>query len=93
MNPDNSVIKEGIPSGATVRALVRKGHEYAIYIHGGNQPNLVLDLPAGDLTAEWVDTKSGRIARRESFRHEGQERTLRSPHYSKDIALRISSRR
>jgi len=92
MKPDNSVIKGGVPSGATAHALVRKGHEYAIYMHGGNQVDLVLDLPAGDLTAEWVDTKSGRIARRESFRHEGQNRTFRSPHYSKDVALRISRR-
>jgi hypothetical protein len=92
MKPDNSVIKGGIPSGATARAFVRPGHEYAICVAGGSQVDLVLELPAGHFTVEWVDTKSGDVARRDSVRSRGQERTFRSPGYSEDIALRIRRR-
>ena len=89
MKPDNSVIKGGIPDKATARVLVEKGRAYAIYINGGNGANLVLELPAGKYRAEWLNTKTGKIDKNETFEHTGDNRTLQSPKYSDDIALRI----
>jgi hypothetical protein len=89
MKPDSAVLKGGVPPGATARALAERGKAYAVYVKGGTEAKLVLDLPAGPYRAEWVDTRSGAVAKREEFRHGGGERTVASPRYQEDIALRI----
>jgi hypothetical protein len=89
MTPDNSVIKGGVPDKATARALVEKGKAYAIYVRGGGQANLTLDLPAGTWKAEWIHTQLGTIQQPETFQHPGGDKTLLSPLYIADIALRI----
>jgi hypothetical protein len=87
--PDSSVIKGGIPDKATARALVDKGRAYAIYINGGSKAKLLVELPEGKYTAEWINTKTGKTDKNEKFDHPGGERTLESPEYEDDIALRI----
>ena len=89
MRPDNSVIRSGVPDKATARALVEPGRAYAVYLRGGTRADLVIDLPAGRYKAEWVDTKTGHVAKRESLRHDGGSRKLSSPAYREDIALRV----
>lgn len=89
MKPDDSIIKSTLPQNRTARALIEKGRAYAIYINGANVDNLVLELPAGTYRAEWVNTKTGQVDKQETFQHEGANRTLRSPEYTDDIALRI----
>jgi hypothetical protein len=99
MKPDNSVIKGGsvtaalagrpMAAGATARALVERGKAYAIYVNGGTKARLVLDLPAGDYLAEWVNTKTGKVASSDRFGHGGGDKRLESPEYSDDIALRV----
>ena len=91
MKPDNSIIKSGIPQKATVRALVQPGQGYAIYINGGSEAELVLALSRGVYKAEWVNTKTGEVEKTETFRYGGGDRTLRSPKYTDDIALRIQN--
>lgn len=89
MKPDNSIIKGGIPNKATARALVQAGHSYAIYINGGNEAKLIVKLPRGTYRAEWVNTKTGKIDKTETFRHTNGNRTLLSSKYVDDIVLRI----
>ena len=89
MKPDNSVIKGVVPKNATARALARAGRSYAVYINGGNKAQLAVELPAGTYRAEWVNTKTGNIDKKETFQHRGDNRTLHSPKYVDDIALRI----
>jgi hypothetical protein len=89
MKPDNSVIKDGIPDKATARALVQAGRSYAIYIKGGNKAQLIVELPKGTYRAEWVNTKTGKINKTETFQHDNGNRTLSSSKYVDDIALRI----
>jgi hypothetical protein len=89
MKPDSSIIKSTLPQNATARALVEEGRAYALYINGANVDNLVLGLPAGAYRAEWINTKTGKVDKQETFQHEGGDRTLRSPAYTDDIALRI----
>jgi len=91
MGPDNSVVKGGVPEKATARALVQAGRVYAIYINGGSEAQLVVELPKGNYTAEWVNTKTGQVDKKETFEHSGGGRTLGSPKYADDIALRILS--
>jgi hypothetical protein len=99
MAPDHGVIQGGQITGpltgtpastqATVRALVERGRQYAIYVHGGQQATLQVELPAGSYRAEWVNTKTGTVDKRETFEHPGGIRSLDSPDYTEDIALRI----
>jgi hypothetical protein len=89
MKPDNSIIKDGIPAKATARALVEDGRAYAIYINGGSQAQLQVQLPKGKYTAEWINTKTGKTEKNEKFDHSGGGRILKSPNYEDDVALRI----
>jgi len=83
-NPGSVKVKQG-----TVRALVEEGKAYAIYVHGGSQAQLTIDLPAGSYRAEWINTKTGGTDRREEFQHAGGVRSIVSPAYSEDVALRV----
>lgn len=103
MKPDNEVIRAISPE-LSARALVQPGRAYAVYIHvplpqkpknlkehlrDEIEATLVLDLPAGKYTAEWVDTKTGHVEKRETFTHSDGEKKLVAPRFSNDIALRV----
>lgn len=90
MAPDVSVVKSA-PGGASARALAKRGEAYAVYLDGGRRGDLVLRLAPGTYRAEWIDTRTGAVARSDGFRHGGGERALASPEYSEDVALRIVS--
>ncbi|KPK45287.1 MAG: hypothetical protein AMJ65_00315 [Phycisphaerae bacterium SG8_4] len=90
MRPDNSVINGGVPDNATARALVERGRAYAIYINGDTKADLMVALPTGKYKAEWLNTKTGRIDKTETFEHSSGHRLLGPPTYKDDIALRIS---
>ena len=53
---------------------------------------LSLDLPKGKYKAEWVNTKTGAVDTAEDFDHDGGPRTLVSPAYEEDVALRIKAK-
>ncbi|MFZ3169764.1 MAG: hypothetical protein WA130_19295 [Candidatus Methanoperedens sp.] len=90
MTPNNSILTSGAPSGT--RALVETGKQYAIYLPAGKSANLIINLPAGNYKADWVNTKTGNIDKTEDIvGHTGGNRALLSPGYSEDIALRILS--
>ncbi len=86
MKPRAEVVRA---SQGAVRALVEEGKAYAIYVHGGTRTELTLPLPAGSYRAEWINTRTGGTDRAEDFRHSGGPRTLASPAYSEDAALRL----
>jgi hypothetical protein len=108
MAPVTNVLRSGTPEGASARVLAAPGRVYAVYLHHGRQPSgrrakysvdstpqsaqLSLDLPAGSYRAEWIDTKTGKASKREDFSHAGGPRTLVSPQYTEDIALRLRAR-
>lgn len=89
LKPDNSIIKGGVPEGATARALVEAGRAYAIYVRGGTQANLKIDLPASHYNAEWINPVSGAVVKTDSFRHPGGLVTLASPIYEGELAIRL----
>ena len=97
MKPDNSVVKagtitaplEGNEAKVTVRVLADRGKAYGLYVRGGSQVDLTLDLPAGDYRAEWIHTRTGKVAKEESFHHAATNRELKSPAYTEDIALHV----
>ena len=99
MSPNASVIKAtqvrsslastAFEPTAAARALAQVGTAYAIHINGGIQAELVLDLPAGTYQIEWINTKTGKVDMGETASHVGRNRTLVSPAYLEDIALRV----
>jgi hypothetical protein len=89
LKPNNYVIKGGVPTGATARALVEAGKAYAIYVKGGAQASLKLDLLPGQYRAQWLNTRTGAIEKSETIKHPGGIATIVSPDYTEDIALRL----
>ena len=92
MSPDSALVTGGVPEGATVRALADPGCQYALYIHGGIQIDLELDLPAGNYTYEWIDTKTGETVESGKLEHAGGRAILASPEFETDIALGVRRR-
>ncbi len=103
MKPDPAAVKRA-SGDLAASVLSEPGRAYAVYLHVPipNKPkkieeflrdrvkaNLDVDLPAGRYRAEWVDTKTGEMVRGGEFPHGGGERSLQSPVFSNDIALRI----
>lgn len=74
----------------TVRALAEVGKAYAVYINGGTQAELDMELPTGSYQATWISPRTGGVERSETFTHPGGARTFVSPTYSEDMALRIN---
>ncbi len=106
MKPDNDVIVS-VSGELSARALAERGKAYAVYMHvplpnkpkpiskylrKGVQAAIALEMPAGAYRAQWIDTKSGKVAKTETFDHGGGQRKLASPTFDNDIALRVTAR-
>lgn len=89
MHPAPSTLLRGVPPKSSVRILAKEGEAYAIYLYGGSQANLDLDLPKSRYRAEWLDPVSGRTAAPAEWAHPGGSHTFNSPRYEADIALSI----
>ncbi|HYG33550.1 MAG TPA: hypothetical protein VEC99_02120 [Clostridia bacterium] len=85
--PDANVVKQS--PGAVTRALSAPGKAYAFYLRGRAPVDLVLDLPKGSWRVEWVNVLDGEITGKDQFSHRGGLRTLHSPDFADDIALRV----
>ena len=89
MKPDNSIIKTALPKGTTARALVESGKQYAVYIRGGKQIDLKIELPVGDYDVSWIDPASGKVLAAAARKSNGAVETLHSPTYVNEIALSL----
>jgi hypothetical protein len=89
MKPDSSIVSAGIPDNIKPYGLAEPGKQYAIYIFGGHQLNLTLNIPAGQYKAEWVDPVTGKILKNERVKSNSKA-SITSPHYTEDIALRVT---
>jgi hypothetical protein len=69
--------------------LANEGKEYAIYLFGGSRCDLQLYLPPGKYQAVWLNPVGFNVEKRTEFDHAGEVKTLVSPEYDGDIALKI----
>lgn len=90
MKPNNAIIRSQLPEGVTARALVDAGTTYAVYVKGGTQLTLSLDLPAGAYHTTWMEPRDGRVLHEETISHAGGEHALQSPKFDGEAALKIS---
>jgi hypothetical protein len=103
MAPDSHFLVSGVTKPAYFRAISEPGQQYALYLHhsrekiggaytvvlGTYREDLVIQLPSGRYQADWVDAATGSIVKSVELKHEGGNRTLTTPSYLIDIALRI----
>ncbi|RYD34709.1 MAG: hypothetical protein EOP87_08700 [Verrucomicrobiaceae bacterium] len=67
------------------------GVAYGVYLAGGTQADLTLNLPAGTYSGRWIDPRSGVVTQTvQEFAHGGGARTLPSPGYAEDVVLGLS---
>lgn len=90
MTPDNSIIKQGLPKDVQVHALVEPGKQYAIYLRGGKQVELKIDLPGGNYEVRWIEPVSGKALETRAIVSTGGVKSLRLPIYENEIALSIN---
>jgi hypothetical protein len=88
MRPDDTLVT-ATSEGVTARGLVLSQKAVAVFLKGGGSAaTLSVRIPPGTWTVEWVDTKTGEIARRPNVAG-GEVRTLAVPVDETDIALRL----
>lgn len=105
MKPDTSIVRRP-PENLVVQALAKQGEMYAIYLHvplpgkpkslaehlkSGIRAELLLAIPKGEYSAEWVDTKTGQ-ASGGIIQWNSDGLKLVSPPFDNDIALKIRRR-
>ncbi|MFW5752030.1 MAG: hypothetical protein ACOCW8_01690 [bacterium] len=88
MKPDyESVV---LAPGAMWQVLSEKGKQYAIYLEGGNQTEITLQIPAGKYNVKWINTETGEIDKSKKITIDADTIKLMSPEYEVDIALGIT---
>jgi hypothetical protein len=90
MRPANELVSGEMPKGVTVRVLAEPGRVTALYIKGAGAELLSLELPAGRYTAEWIHPVSGAAESGPALTHPGGRLELHVPHYTEDLALRLT---
>lgn len=89
MAPNDKVIARGVPNGAVARCLAEPGKQYAVYVKGGTQAELSLNVPEGNYRVEWLNPRTGETEERRTVQHADRLLTVVSPHYAEDIALSV----
>ena len=87
LSPDQHTVKHA--AGTYARVLSNPGRQYAMYFDGNGPAKIVLELPAGEYSGEWINTRTGETEGLERFRHRGGEKTLETPAFQNGIALSL----
>lgn len=76
--------------GAFAQAIGTKTRK-GVYLWGDGRTRLLVDLAKGRWREEWIDVKTGGVVKAAAFDHKKDRRTLESPTYENDIALRLTA--
>ena len=94
MKPNNAILEKAtLPPGVTARALAEPGKQYAVYVKGGTQVELKLELPTGKYAVQWLNPTTGKIDQSGNITSAGGVETLKSPEYAEDVALSVKAAR
>ncbi len=105
MKADENLLKAGLPTEISARALSDGKSVWAVYLHGGkifegyspkyavytkkHADTLHYELPAGAYEVQWWHPRETTHSSTQSFHHNGGIGTLQTPEYSEDIAAII----
>jgi hypothetical protein len=87
LTPDPSVIK--LAPDTFPQVLANPGKEYAIYLDGGSQSDLQLNLPEGTYLASWINPVTFMVEKAEEIKSSDGPVSLKSPEYNGEIALKV----
>jgi hypothetical protein len=87
LKPMEQAIKHS--GGAIAHGLADDGHVYAIYLDGKGPDQLTLILPQGAYRGEWLRPETGETFDRQSFKHAGGERVIKTPAFDGGVAFRL----
>ena len=88
LSPDSHTVKQS--GGTYARVMSNPGRQYAMYFDGNGPAEIVLNLPAGSYSGEWINTESGQPTAVPKFEHPGGEKRLSAPAFRDGIALRLT---
>jgi hypothetical protein len=88
LRPDVRTVNHA--AGVTARVLSNPGKQYAIYLDGNGPADVILELPPGNYSSEWVNVATGKMEQWEKFTHKSGQKTLQSPAFQNGIALRLT---
>ncbi|HAQ19379.1 MAG TPA: hypothetical protein DCR40_09145 [Prolixibacteraceae bacterium] len=89
LKPVTTVYSDGLPKKCEAFILSETAKQYAIYVMGGKQVNLEINIPKGDYWLEWMNPLSGKVEKKGKLSHSGGKLKLESPIYQEDIALKM----
>jgi hypothetical protein len=90
MKPADDLVKTKSAAGQTIRVLANPGKSYAAYINGGTGAQFEITVPSGVYEVTWFDTKTGRSVGTNRVKTATDALALKSPAYTRDIALKIA---
>ncbi|HEX4589578.1 MAG TPA: hypothetical protein VH120_06595, partial [Gemmataceae bacterium] len=90
MQPDEVVLKGGLPAKGRTRVLSERGKQYAAYFYGGPSAKPMLAFPPGEYQAEWISPLTGKVLKSEAVMAKATPVELSSPNFDPDIALRVT---
>ncbi len=87
LRPDSQTITHA--TGVFPRGLSDSKGNYAFYFDGKGPTDVVLQLPPGKYSVDWINVSTGETPKRENVQHRGGEKKLESPSFVQGIALRL----
>ena len=90
LEPSDAIAVAGGADGTRAWSIAEPGRRYACYVRGGSPLTLEADLPGGSYRVEWLDPRDGRVIGSAEIEG-GAPRTLESPRFDEDVALRIGA--
>jgi hypothetical protein len=76
-------------TGGTYTRALSNRKVYAIYLDGNGPAEVTLNLPPGEYSGEWLNTKTGKRESISNFSHAGGEKVFESPDFQNGIALQL----
>ena len=95
MKPFNSALKGPVASQARAYVLAEPNKAYAVYVApAGEKPAsrevvISLNVPEGNYRAEWLNSMTGKVEKRETVKSANGSVVITSPTHQEDIALKL----
>jgi len=87
MHPDCTTVKHA--AGVVTHMLSSIKGDYAMYVDGNAPAEIVLSLARGEYEISWLDVVQGGTRAGGDFHHDGGEKLLKTPPFTRGIAMML----